>query len=380
MHAWRASGAYCPWHAKCMFSAMRHQTHIALPMPHQQFQQIHFSSDQYPQSERVDAFREEVFAKYMNENFARLPGDGAAFFHRAAGFVLGGITLGRFVGVGGTATRTPQHVADGNDNFVFRINKGCTIQFSYASAMGGKTVQQQVASNTSGVLCTNGRAGEFVVRPARQSYVSLYSIIVPRTRLLACVPDADAKLLNRSDTAAPLIQALLRYADELLTGSIAQPLTSPEDVGNQIFDLVCMILGPNAGAKDMANRRSARAIRLAAIADFVKHSFFNADLNVSQVAAYLGTTERHVQKLLEECGTTFSHMVLEHRLEAAAERLSMSPSRPIPINMVATECGFNNVTYFNRVFKRRFEMTPREYMGFCCKSGVETKIAAQLAW
>ncbi len=48
----------------------------------------------------------------------------------------------------------------------------------------------------------------------------------------------------------------------------------------------------------------------------------------------------------------------EYRLNAAAEALQATDETVLTI---ASRCGFENLSYFNRAFKAHFGMTPREY-------------------
>ena len=48
----------------------------------------------------------------------------------------------------------------------------------------------------------------------------------------------------------------------------------------------------------------------------------------------------------------------EYRLNAAAEALHATDDT---ILNIAGQCGFENLSYFNRAFKAHFGMTPREY-------------------
>ena len=57
-------------------------------------------------------------------------------------------------------------------------------------------------------------------------------------------------------------------------------------------------------------------------------------------------------------GTSFSEYLNEYRLTMASRLLVSSDSSILDI---AAEVGYENLSYFNRTFKKRFEMTPREY-------------------
>ncbi len=47
-----------------------------------------------------------------------------------------------------------------------------------------------------------------------------------------------------------------------------------------------------------------------------------------------------------------------YRIECAAEQLRLSD---LSVTEVALSCGFNDLSYFNRMFKRRKNMTPTQY-------------------
>ena len=48
----------------------------------------------------------------------------------------------------------------------------------------------------------------------------------------------------------------------------------------------------------------------------------------------------------------------QYRLEMASRQLA---GTELPITSIALESGFNNISYFNRVFKKKFGVTPKEY-------------------
>lgn len=60
-------------------------------------------------------------------------------------------------------------------------------------------------------------------------------------------------------------------------------------------------------------------------------------------------------------GMTYSEYLNDMRLAKAMEMLRHTENG---IAEIALDCGFQNVTYFNRLFKRKYACTPKEMRGF----------------
>lgn len=73
-----------------------------------------------------------------------------------------------------------------------------------------------------------------------------------------------------------------------------------------------------------------------------------------------GLSERYVNELLFEAGASFTTRLTELRLRKAAELLVHREGR---ISDIAFACGFNDLSYFNRCFRRRFGLTPTAARG-----------------
>jgi AraC-like DNA-binding protein len=58
---------------------------------------------------------------------------------------------------------------------------------------------------------------------------------------------------------------------------------------------------------------------------------------------------------------TFTEFVLEQRLLSARRLLSSPNGHQGKIGTVAYNVGFNDLSYFNRTFRRRFGVTPSEW-------------------
>jgi AraC-like DNA-binding protein len=71
-----------------------------------------------------------------------------------------------------------------------------------------------------------------------------------------------------------------------------------------------------------------------------------------------GVSQEHLSRTVRQCfGMTPTELIIDHRLQFAARLLQGSD---LQVTTIASKCGFGSVTYFDRCFKARFGMTPRE--------------------
>ena len=62
--------------------------------------------------------------------------------------------------------------------------------------------------------------------------------------------------------------------------------------------------------------------------------------------------------LFESEGTSFTDFIREERLQRARSKLLSSRFDHLRISEIAYEVGFNDLSYFNRAFRRRFGQSP----------------------
>jgi AraC-like DNA-binding protein len=185
-------------------------------------------------------------------------------------------------------------------------------------------------------------------------------IIVEREVLLELVPSAES-LSARAVPAGPRLVALLMGMLDLATehGAYLDPLAR-EALSRHILDVVALVLGARGESAEMARERGLAAARLESIKTYALERLADPGLSVADVAAKHGLGVRYVQRLFELSGTTFTQFVLEQRLQAARRGLIRKDGRARTVSQVALECGFSDVSNFNRAFRRRFGMTPSE--------------------
>lgn len=82
-------------------------------------------------------------------------------------------------------------------------------------------------------------------------------------------------------------------------------------------------------------------------------------ITIAQIADVVGFSESHFMRYFKETmDTSFIEYLKDYRLAMAARLLQASDSS---ILEVSEEVGFENLSYFNRAFKNRYNMTPSQY-------------------
>lgn len=86
---------------------------------------------------------------------------------------------------------------------------------------------------------------------------------------------------------------------------------------------------------------------------------FWTDISLKNLAFEYHKNEKYIGRLFKkEIGTDFHAYCIKLRLEKAERLLLETQDKILEI---ALECGFNNVSYFNRVFSKKNGISPKEY-------------------
>jgi AraC-like DNA-binding protein len=128
---------------------------------------------------------------------------------------------------------------------------------------------------------------------------------------------------------------------------------------SHIYDLAAAAIGAARDAAE-ATQDGVRAARLHAIKADIASNLGRPDLSLVSLAQRHGCTPRFVQRLFEVEGTTFTEYVLGQRLARAHRLLIDAHRRRDKIATIAYDAGFGDVSYFNRMFRRRFGAAPSD--------------------
>jgi AraC-like DNA-binding protein len=181
---------------------------------------------------------------------------------------------------------------------------------------------------------------------------------VPHEALTPLVADMEDCYLRRIPAGTPALRLLRDYVDILRVEHNLSSCDLQHMVVAHVYDLMAIAIGATPDAAHAAQDGGLRAARLHAIKLDIADSLGQPGLSVATLAARHGCTPRSVQRLFETDGTTFTEYVLSQRL-AKAHRILLDPRRAADkISAVAYDCGFGDVSYFNRMFRRQFGAVP----------------------
>ncbi|MBM7642948.1 helix-turn-helix domain-containing protein [Streptococcus loxodontisalivarius] len=86
---------------------------------------------------------------------------------------------------------------------------------------------------------------------------------------------------------------------------------------------------------------------------------YQDNLSIEVLSEFIGYSKTHFMTVFKQhTGTSCTEFVIQVRLNKACDILINSTT---PILEVATSIGFNNLSNFNRQFKRYYQMTPSQY-------------------
>src|SRR5262249_48449685 len=116
--------------------------------------------------------------------------------------------------------------------------------------------------------------------------------------------------------------------------------------------------GAERDSADLARKRGLRAARLESVLQAIAKGYADPAFSIATIARALGLSERYIQELLHATGIGFAERVLELRLQRSVGLLARAEVARQKVSDVAFACGFNDVSYFHRCFRRRFGVTP----------------------
>ena len=306
-----------------------------------------FSTADWVERDRLAIFREQIGRMIVKLDPEPLV-EGE--FHAEANVrELSGLGIGSWACSNLRIARS-RELLDGNDDFILTIITNGNVN---ASQRGRETEP----GPGEAVLMSSAEAGTMAVPSSPARFIGLR---LPRKALASLGSNPEDMLMRSLPANTEALRLLALYIRELDDG---YRLATPELLGavvTHLVDLGSLIIGAKRDGTVVAEERGLAAARLAAVKADISENLSYGELTLTAVAARLKLTPRHIQRLFESVGSTFSEFVLGQRL-ARAHRLLTDPRQiDSTIGTIAFESGFGDLSYFDRTFRRHYGATPSE--------------------
>lgn len=311
-----------------------------------QQRRVQISTDAFPENKRLAMWR-EVYGRGIAKVDIEPIGDGP--FHADVTFNL----LPRVAIAAGSRSpahyrMTPEllkHTRDIVALSILRTGKASATQFGkeLISGIGSASVLAATGPSVS-TLHTHG---------------SFITLALERPAVAELAPDFTAAYGTSipSDNAA--LRLLTKYLDTVLIADELADTDIARSASAHIIDLASLALGARGDRAEMA-RGGVKAARLKTIKSDILAILGRNDLSSELVAGRHGISSRYIRKLFEEDGTSFTVFLLTARLARMRRMLQDPRYIHLTIAQLAHGNGFNDISYFNRAFRRQFGATPSD--------------------
>jgi AraC family transcriptional regulator, positive regulator of tynA and feaB len=205
-------------------------------------------------------------------------------------------------------------------------------------------------------LCDSTRRYEMVFNGANRMLV----LGIPNTvlrRQVGCPESLAAiHMPGGRGTSGLLSQMLRKYWNEYHSCLDEQ---SGARVAVAILDLIGAAYADVPQALgDRSSLGTAHRIR---IVNYIEAHLNDPDLTPTRIAEACKMTARYLHHLFSDQDETVARYILRRRLEACSKALQSGVQRGRTVTAIAFDYGFNSPTHFGRVFRAKFNVTPREY-------------------
>jgi AraC family transcriptional regulator, positive regulator of tynA and feaB len=183
-----------------------------------------------------------------------------------------------------------------------------------------------------------------------------FCFAMPRRLLPKGLLDRPLLNLSATETGRALSRTLAGYA-ELCLSDRQLPKTLAL-VGEHMVDLISH--APEILA-DVSVERAHTPVLLSMMLDHIDHHSDDPELGAATLAARFHCSERYVHRLFATTGRSVSEHVKEKRIAACTRELLVHSSARKTIAEIAFAAGFRDISHFNRLFKRRHGLAPRQF-------------------
>ncbi len=180
--------------------------------------------------------------------------------------------------------------------------------------------------------------------------------VLPRAMLERRAPWLAKRPHRQLAANSPFAELARRHVMALTDSDTPLSNTAMALLSENLCNLVAL-----ASAEESEPARLQPELQLEAILAFCRQHLHDAELSPQRAADGLGISVRTLHWRFRQTGQTFGRWVRESRLDGCAVALRDPNQRAFNISEIAYAWGFNDLSHFNKAFRTRFNMTPREW-------------------
>jgi AraC-like DNA-binding protein len=305
-----------------------------------------FDTDCVTENDKFGLWRDHVANVLAVFDFD--PAEDRRFHARMETLSIGSIKIIRGDSSTSQWIRRPNHLHDGREHLAL-----------YLGGSGSFRMMQDgidtVGAPRHFALIDDSRPSEFHVECSLEDY----GLTICPDLLHAARGGGKAMPLPKHGPANGGLLLLRGYLDAIYAAfSSTAGLPLEKKLEQHLLDLIILGLAPTPDAAHIARHRGLKAARVRAIMAKIESRYQEPGINAKAIAGELNISQRYLHELLGERGLTFSHLVLEKRLDHAFAMLRDPAHDILRIGQIAYACGFNDLSYFTRRFRARFGDTP----------------------
>lgn len=160
--------------------------------------------------------------------------------------------------------------------------------------------------------------------------------------------------IRSGDALYPFIASCLNELDRI---SQDQTLAYPLGVKSILFNIFFLLFSQQNIISSVQEQHKSMEHVKTTIKYIELH--YAERISVGKMADILHLSSSHFMRFFKNTmGVSFIHYLNDYRLTMAARQLTASSDS---ILSIASQCGFENLSLFNRLFKKEYGITPREY-------------------
>jgi AraC family transcriptional regulator, positive regulator of tynA and feaB len=228
---------------------------------------------------------------------------------------------------------------------------------------------------------TEAAAGDFVItksmtpfviecHPDEQQLHETFHVILPTHVLRNFIPQEI-----RTGFSVPAAGHKFVIAEHILTDIFEDEGELEETIAKLLVESALSVLSHAIKQCDDCApvRQSLSDKRLRDVLSFIELHVSDPKLSITTVARGCGISPRYLSFLFKLHGKPFSTLVWDKRLQMASRWLAASKPSEICVSEIAYKVGFKSTAHFSRMFKRVFNMSPRDYRSVGVRQAIQER-------